>query len=68
MRLPTFGQEVGDVQLQGRNDFVKHLEFLPEARHLEDEAGGHLNRSDHTCDVIPRGEELTPGRRQKKVY
>lgn len=38
----TFREEVSDIQLQRGNDFVKHLEFLPKARHLEDEAGRHL--------------------------
>lgn len=42
MCLFTLGEEVSDVQLQRGNDFVKHLEFLSKARHLEDEAGGHL--------------------------
>lgn len=38
----TFRQEVCDVQLQRGNDLVKHLKFLPKARHLEDEAGWYL--------------------------
>jgi len=42
----TLGEQVSDVQLQRRNNFVKHLEFLPKARHLEDEAGRHLQLED----------------------
>lgn len=43
----TFREEVSDVQLQGGNDLVKHLELLPKARHLEDEAGWHLRLKDN---------------------
>lgn len=42
----TFREKVGDVQLQRWNDPVKHLEFLSKARHLEDEAGRHLQLKD----------------------
>lgn len=42
----TLREEVGDVQLQGGNNFTEHLEFLPKARHLKDEAGRHLKFKD----------------------
>lgn len=64
--LRTFGEEVSDVQLQRGNDLVKHLEFLPKARHLEDEAGWHLRQLE-SCSVEGMLQQLLDCRQHQAV-
>lgn len=42
--LLTVLQQIGDVQLQRREDLVEHLEVLSKTRHLNDKAGRCLGR------------------------
>ena len=59
----TFREEVSDVQLQRGNDLIKHLEFLSKTRHLEDEAGRHLQLWDSKMKRSNRmhTSKLNPG-------
>lgn len=58
----TLREEVGDVQLQRGDNFVKHLEFLAKARHLEDEARRYLKMR---MKEVKKGERKHNGPKER---